>query len=184
MYKFNKQTLRFEKVGIWKPLTFMFISLFFLAAILSSFIPRTATEYVSTEEQLNLITQEEFSQEGLAREINRLNLRNPKIVFAQMQLESANFKSHKFRTLNNPMGMKLPRNRPTTAIGEVNGFSEYLSWRDAVLDYGLWQASYTKNLNREQYLHYLRKHYAEDTLYVEKVLKIAGSKKVQSLFKK
>lgn len=144
---------------------------------LPSFIP--SKETVLSRD----ISVEEFSQKALAEEIVRLELDNPRVVFAQMRLESANFKSYKFREHNNLTGMKLPRKRETTAIGaDRKGYSIYEHWKDAVKDYSIWQSVYAKDLDRRAYLNYLDRVYAQDELYVSKVLRIADSRKVKELF--
>lgn len=131
-----------------------------------------------------MTSKEDFSQEALVEEIKKLGIENPRIVFAQMRLESANFKSYKFREYNNLTGMKLPKRRETTAVGaDRNGYSIYEHWKDAVKDYSIWQSYYASELNRKEYLRYLDRVYAEDSLYINKVLRIADSRKVKELFK-
>jgi uncharacterized FlgJ-related protein len=92
----------------------------------------------------------------------------PDIVMAQARIETAHFTSKIFRENNNLFGMKLPRQRSTTAIGEQNNHAEYTSWRQSVIDYKLWQDKVLKKVkSRRAYLKYLHKNYAENKQYVK-----------------
>jgi hypothetical protein len=75
------------------------------------------------------------------------------VVLAQAKWESAHFKSKVFQENNNLFGMKLARQRNTTAVGENRGHAKYDNWQDSVKDYKLWQDSNgMSNLPKEQYI--------------------------------
>lgn len=96
----------------------------------------------------------------------------PDIAFAQALLESGHFKSSLFKRANNLFGMQYPTKRETTAYGRTNGYSKFVTWHHSVIDYKLWQDSLFKRkgkMNRQQYLAYIDRWYAEDGLYVNKV---------------
>ena len=99
------------------------------------------------------------------------NIEHPHIVLAQMKLESANYTSKLALENNNYFGMKQPRKRATTSIGEKNGYASYQSWVHSVLDYALWQREYARQLTENQYLDSLSK-YAEDKKYILKIKKL------------
>lgn len=64
-----------------------------------------------------------------------------KMITAQAAHETGNFNSKIYLTNNNPFGMKLPRERKTTAIGQNAGHAVYLDLASAVQDYKYyWQA--------------------------------------------
>lgn len=98
-------------------------------------------------------------------------IEHPHIVLAQMKLESGNYTSKLALENNNYFGMKQPRRRLTTSLGEKNGYASYKSWVHSVLDYALWQKEYAKQLTENQYLDSLSK-YAEDKKYILKIKKL------------
>ena len=66
-----------------------------------------------------------------------------KMITAQAAHESGNFTSDIFRFNNNPFGMKLAKERFTSAIGERKGHALYASIEEAVKDY--WYYYQAKN---------------------------------------
>lgn len=109
-------------------------------------------------------------------------------VYAQIRLESANLSSFLFKRTNNMLGMRYPYRRETTAIGIylpeedsiVYGtqkellkyknrltYAAYANWIDAIKDYKLWQDQ-TFNIEK-RYMDFLKKNYAEDPLYIDKI---------------
>ena len=132
--------------------------------------------------------------ENLKKEIESNEILCAPEVFAQMMLESANLSSFLLKKSNNMLGMRYPAKRKTTACGlylpakdtiilgtqdelrkltAQNNYAVYATWQDAVADYKLWQASNFKMNDR--YLEFLGKVYAEDTLYVSKIRKMAAN---------
>ena len=61
-----------------------------------------------------------------------------KMITAQAGFETGNFTSAIFRENNNLFGMKLPKVRKTTAIGENRGHAVYKSLDDCIKDYWLY----------------------------------------------
>lgn len=137
----------------------------------------------------------ELSEENLMNELNKSGIFCAPEVFAQMKLETGSFKSFLLKETNNLMGMRYPFSRPTIACGiylpdmdtiiyetdrdklrkyaRMNHYSVYSKWQDAVADYKLWQDYNFKG--RERYLTFLGSIYAEDSLYISKIRKIASS---------
>lgn len=125
------------------------------------------------------VGKQEISAERVLTLLDTLNVEHPHIVFAQMRLESGNFKSNIAKTNNNFFGMRHPRVRVTMSRGSLNGFASYDSWSYSVLDYAIWQRMYASGLTEEEYLEMLSEKYAEDKDYVRKVKSIADSIKVE-----
>lgn len=61
-----------------------------------------------------------------------------KLITAQAGFETGNFTSVIFKENNNLFGMKLPKVRKTTAIGENRGHAVYRTIEDSVKDYWLY----------------------------------------------
>jgi uncharacterized FlgJ-related protein len=183
LFKFSREKLVYEPVRYCYSIKTIAFLVLFICAIFFAFMPTPTVEYINGEKVVSIEHHDKFSEKKLVEALKGLNLKNERIVYAQMKLESGNFKSYKFRELNNLMGMKLPRNRPTTAIdSDKSGYSIYPTWRHSVYDFGLYYAAYTKDLNRQQYIQYLRDHYAEDIDYVSKIMVIADSEETKKLF--
>ena len=125
------------------------------------------------------VGKEDINDEKVMLLLNALNVEHPHIVFAQMRLESGNFKSDLAKKNNNFFGMKHPRQRATVAQGVDRGYAYYRSWSYSVLDYAIWQRRYASGLTEEEYLEMLSEKYAEDKAYVRKVKSIADSIKVE-----
>lgn len=125
------------------------------------------------------VGKQEISAESVLTLLDALNVEHPHIVFAQMRLESGNFKSDLAKNNNNFFGMKYPRQRATAAQGADRGYAYYRSWSYSILDYAIWQRIYASGLTEDEYLEMLSEKYAEDKAYVRKVKSIADSIKVE-----
>ena len=125
------------------------------------------------------VGKQEINAERVLTLLDTLNVEHPHIVFAQMRLESGNFKSDLAKNNDNFFGMKYPRQRATVAQGNDRGYAYYRSWSYSVLDYAIWQRRYASGLTEEEYLEMLSAKYAEDKAYVRKVKSIADSIKVE-----
>lgn len=99
---------------------------------------------------------------------------NPYVALAQFKIESGRFTSKLFIENNNPMGMKYPSRRPTTASKVLNGYAYYDTLNDAVLDYILYSLYNTKGtLKDEEYINTVLGNYAEDSSYKVKVTNLS-----------
>lgn len=155
---------------------YIFFSITFL---LSSYTPNPYAPIVeSVEEQerpkmLFLPVKNVFTEEKLINYLNEINIKFPEIVFAQAKLESSNFTSNIFLENHNFFGMKCATKRAFLHKGENRGHAKYENWKDCVIDYALYQATYLHHIKtKQQYLNYLRKHYAEDPNYVDKLIQL------------
>lgn len=142
-------------------------------------ISRSRNQPDSRESDLVVLESEidAFSEDKLMDEIKRSGIKFADIVFAQAVLETGYFKSEIFQESNNLFGMKLARQRNTTASGESRGHAYYDDWRLSVMDYSLYQTTYLRKIKTErQYLQYLAENYAEDPNYVNKLIKIKNER--------
>lgn len=114
------------------------------------------------------------TNESVKMVLEHFGVQHPHLVYAQMRLESGNYKSKLAQENNNYFGMKQPKVRQTLSLGAKNGYASYRNWVYSVADYALWQRGYAYDLTEEEYLNKL-KNYAFDKNYVSKVKKIAKS---------
>lgn len=110
--------------------------------------------------------------ESVYDRIFQLRLDHPDIVMAQCILESGEFTSDLFKEGNNCLGMKVPGQRPTFAVGVCRGHAKFKSWHDCIADYALWQSAYGRGLSDDAYLSLLDRIYAEDGSYAAKLKSI------------
>ena len=104
------------------------------------------------------------------------NMEHWEIVLAQIILESGRLTSNLSKSNNNLIGMKHPRQRPTTSLEERNGYAYYSDWRSCIFDYMIWQSRYAKKLSVEEYYQKLGETYAEDTQYVNRLKEIVNGR--------
>ncbi len=175
IYVFNKEKLDYEKVSkffIFKWSAVLLLLILNLSYLVSKFVYK---DIILTEEAKLIVLKEEnsFSKEKLKEYILGLNVKFPNIVLAQAELESGHFKSTMFKENNNLFGMKQAFKRPTTNQGENRGHAYFNSWKDCVLDYAFYSATYLNNIKTEaEYFQYLRQSYAEDPNYIAKLNQI------------
>jgi uncharacterized FlgJ-related protein len=106
------------------------------------------------------------------QEILNLDIKFPDIVLAQAILESGNFASKVAKQNKNLFGMRMPKVRETTAIGQRYGYARYYNWKDSVKDYKLWQEALLKkhpNMTRGQYKSYINRIYSSGKNYISKI---------------
>ena len=100
----------------------------------------------------------------------KLGIKHHDIVMAQVILESNHLKSNIFKKNNNLIGMKLAKQRYTTAIGkDANGFAIYENWKWCLRDYLIYQNKYYTNDNEDYYDFLKRMGYCEKDGYVDKL---------------
>ena len=174
-YKFDEEKLLYKKVTT-KELSFFTLIFVILTLILSIIIATQLYKTtILTEEARVIVMREnnEFSRAKLKEYILQLNIKFPQVVLAQAELESGHFTSPIFKENHNFFGMKQATRRPTTNKGENKGHAVFDTWRDCVVDYAFYSATYLNDMKSEaEYLEYLRQNYAEDPNYVETLKKI------------
>ena len=98
--------------------------------------------------------------------MDKFGVKSKKIVLAQIKLETGHFTSKICTENNNLTGMKLPRVRKTTAIGENRGHAKYNSWIDSIRDIRLFQDYY--NVGDDCYYTFLERiGYAQNSQYIK-----------------
>jgi uncharacterized FlgJ-related protein len=184
-YKFNKETLLFEKSKVSKKVLAgvgVIIGLF----IILGFTANSANEVqnLSQEEKLIVIREyNEFSQEKLIEKIKQLNFKFPHIILAQSYQETGHYKSSIFLENNNLFGMKEAKLRANLAKGTNRGHAYYETWQESVIDYALYYSTYLYNLRTEgEYFEYLRQNYAEDPTYVQRLKEIIKKQDLKNKF--
>lgn len=121
--------------------------------------------------------EEEFSEEAFINYLGAINIRFPEVVYAQAYLETGGFKSGIFKENNNLFGMKVARQRPTTALMLDRNHAVYDHWKSSVIDYALYQSHYLRAVKgRDEYINTIGRVYAEDPNYLKKVKKIVEQK--------
>jgi hypothetical protein len=187
------------KTRIWNKIFLLFFFIFFFILTFNDFsFNSSSTKYT------NLISPAfngnlPLTEENLHRELKKNHIICPDQVFAQIMIESGNLKSYLARRTNNLLGMRYPIKRTTAAVGiylpydnviingnqtqlkkykNKNNYAVYATWQDCIKDYKLWQE---KNFRlSDSYLLFLANYYAEDTLYAEKIKKIASKLKFEN----
>lgn len=137
-------------------------------------------------EEILYVTEPEiqFSEENLRDYLEQLNIKYPHIVYAQAIQETGHFTSDIFKENNNLFGMKIARQRPTTALGTRRNHAYYRNWMDSVKDYALYQAAYLGHIKTEEdYLKFIGNSYAEDENYINRVKYIISNNQLAMLFK-
>jgi flagellum-specific peptidoglycan hydrolase FlgJ len=146
-----------------------------ISAAINFFIITSLPKSERVYTQIMFDINDSFTEEKVKIYLKELNIKYPEVALAQMKLESANGTSKVFKENNNLFGMKLPKFRPTTALGEKNNHSYYSHWRQSVVDYAIWQ-SFVMNpenvASEKNWIEYLNRMYAEDGSYGEKILLI------------
>jgi len=184
-YKFNKETLDFEKTKLSnKTLTGLGAAVGLLLIFGFTSNPANKVENLSQEERLIVIREYSgFSESKLIEKINQLNFRYPHIILAQAKLESGHFKSTIFLENNNMFGMKEAKLRANLAKGTNRGHAYYDTWQDCILDYALYYSTYLSDIRTEgEYFEYLRQNYAEDPTYVQRLKQIIKKQDLKSKF--
>lgn len=174
----------------------IFLSFFFIFFFILSFDDFSFNGNAVPAKAIYSIMQQEgapLTPENLKKELERNNILCKEEVFAQIMIESGYLKSYLTRHTNNLLGMRFPFRRTTSAIGlylpatdqVINGsqndlkkfrtqnhYAVYATWQDCIRDYKHWQDESFKL--KERYLTFLGTYYAEDSLYVQKIKKLAS----------
>jgi len=184
-YKFNEQTLDFEKTRISNKSLIGFgavIGLLLVFGFTSN--PANKVQNLSQEEKLIVIREYNgFSESKLIEKIKGLNFKYPYIILAQAKLESGNFKSTIFLENNNMFGMKEAKLRSNLAKGTNRGHAYYESWQESVIDYALYYSTYLSDIRTEgEYFEYLRQNYAEDPTYVQRLKALVKNQNLKTKF--
>jgi uncharacterized FlgJ-related protein len=192
IYTFDKNRVKFNKIGKFKLIIFIISSIFFISSI--SYLigykrgidinieSMNDFEKVLVVETLDK-TLDKFTEDKLISLMKELKIQFPHIVFAQSMLETSQWKSNIFHQNHNLFGMKASHRRVTTSKGSNLGHAYYDNWRESVYDYAFYQCRYLNNIKDENhYFSYLKANYAEDSLYIQKVKELIQRYNLKSKF--
>ena len=173
LFKYNESQLKYEpfsSTSIFLKLAIIFFSAFLFLGLDNS----PVVEYViETEDILLVETTDEFSEDKLIENIQKLNFKFPHIVLAQSILETGHYDSKIFKENHNLFGMKEARVRLNLAKGTQFGHAYYESWEESLTDYALWYSTYAYKCKTEKQLYkLLDKQYAEAAAYVSMLQEI------------
>lgn len=115
---------------------------------------------------------EPFSKKALIVMLKRLHVKNIDIVVAQSAIETSHYSSDVFLENNNLFGMREAKGRVTTATGDNLKHATYEFWQESVIDYAIYQSTYLRGMDHNQYLAYLSANYAENPSYVNLIKKM------------
>jgi uncharacterized FlgJ-related protein len=189
IYKFNKETLEFTKINLFKIIfigTFLLLLKTFSLVIIVKHLSKEIILQELTEYETVLLVkkQDEFSKDKLINLLKSYHLKFPHIALAQSIQETGRFSSRIFRESNNLFGMKQAKTRPTTALGTQYDHAYYQNWVKSVEDYILWVTAYTNKINKEEdFYNLLQQVYAGDPEYVNRLKQIIQKENLKELFK-
>lgn len=159
------------------------VLLLFLIVLVTIFIgivtwkdkPKTVVLPKDVPVYIQIVKVDSFSVQKLKTYLKTLNVKYPHIVFAQAKLESGNFTSDLFKKHLNMFGMRAAKQRPKTyTYVTKHNYAGYKTWKQSVMDYALFQASYMKHVKtEEEYYSYINQYYAEASYYGRKVKEMA-----------
>lgn len=181
LYTYNTKTLKYRKANFIKLLFYILCGLLVFMIVSITIIKVKDTLIYNTETQIEspiIVIEKDtntFSKENLIAYIDNINIKFPKIVYAQACIETGYFTSSIFKENNNLFGMKCARSRCYTHQGPFRGHAKYENWKMSVIDYALYQSAYLRKLNTEaQYYQYISENYAQDPNYINKVKSIVA----------
>lgn len=166
-----------NKIVFWpvKPVTIFWVLLVITGTIITV-VSFTGNHESNNDEAIShpsdSTTSKSELMESVYDRIFQLRLEHPDIVMAQCILESGEFTSDIFINGNNCLGMKVPGQRPTFAVGVYRSHARFRSWHDCIADYALWQSIYGRGLSDDAYLALLDRVCAEDGSYARKLKSI------------
>ena len=185
LYKFDRQKLDFIKVNVFT-LSLKIVSVFgfILIGTILSLKPAPKSSY-NVEDNIILIgDNDDFTEEKLIKLLKELNFKFPHIVLAQAKIESGGYKSKIFKHNHNLFGMREAKVRLTLARGTNRNHAYYNNWRESVMDYALYHATYLSKLKtQDKYFQYLEQYYAESPDYVVALKNIIKREKLTEKFK-
>jgi uncharacterized FlgJ-related protein len=183
-YKFNKETLKFEKtkgIQIGIKAFGVFIALLLVMGLNFKFTSKT--NYSEAEVMVVVGRYNQFSEAKLIAEIKKMHFKYPEIILAQAKIETGNFTSPIFKINHNLFGMKEAQSRITTAQETQMGHARYENWKDSFYDYCIYYSSYLRKLDtEEEYYEYLSQNYAEDPHYVTTLKAMIAKENLKSKF--
>lgn len=170
LYKLNRNTLKYEKINIYK-ICLITISVFILLTYIHLLIipnkPKDKVFVLNTiiEKYKPKDTIPKLNKKNVLIELKKNNVYFPEIVLKQALLETNDFKSKICDENNNIFGIRhYPNSDTTYAIAKNRGFLCFKNWTDCVKEYKRLQK---RNFKDEYYYSFLNNsNYAEKDIYV------------------
>lgn len=186
LYKYDKSSIDYKPIT-WKSVIISIVLLLVLSIGLGYILGEEKVFNQNVINQTNIVDtiyiKDKFSEVAFIELIRKSNVKYPHIILAQAKIESGNFTSSIFKENNNMFGMRLARQRATTAISENKGFAVYSDWVSSYYDYILYQSSTMSTCSNEQeYYQRLEDKYAQDTSYISSLKSIINREKLKKLF--
>jgi hypothetical protein len=190
LFKYNKETLEFQKVKKKSYVKLSLVILFTIIILLligwlsgtNNYIINRITHKTQVVDTVQ-VQGIAFSEEALIDLLRSSNIKYPYIVLAQAKIESGNYTSKVFRENNNLFGMKEPKIRTTTALGTRFGHAYFSNWESSVYDYAMFQNYRMHGVDSEsEYYAKLADGYAEDSTYAVIIKKTVDSLKLKKHF--
>lgn len=190
LFKYNKETLEFQKVKKKSYVKLSLVILFTIIILLligwlsgtNNYIINRITHKTQVVDTVK-VQGIAFSEEALIDLLRSSNIKYPYIVLAQAKIESGNFTSRIFKQNNNLFGMKEPKIRTTTALGTRFGHAYFSNWESSVYDYAMFQNNRMRDVDSElEYYAKLADGYAEDSTYAFIIKKTVDSLKLKKHF--
>jgi len=175
IYKLN--TYDSDGIAIPNWIVYTCIAVIFSLGTLTGIIigssQRTESSELTYADLLDLINtsdSERVSPSQMFEYMEKIGIKYPEIVWSQVALETR-FCSKVSKENNNYFGMKRAGQRPNTQCGKNLNHAVYKNWKLSVIDYSIWQSTVglANASSEEEYYSYLRRRYAEDSKYVDKV---------------
>jgi hypothetical protein len=148
-YQINPTTLELQVVKIRRN----YYSLLVLGIVLMLLGFTSGVEVKTVIERVPILLQpkeQECTPQSVKEFIIKMNLKFPKIVYQQVICESANLQSPTFKQFNNLFGMEKATVRPTLGKDVGARWAKYDDWKQSIIDYALWQTSYTGKIDSEE----------------------------------
>ncbi len=187
LYKYDPKTLQYKNVTYIKNIFKYSLVLAIISTFLGVSIPEQPVKYKYITDTENILLVNElntFTEEKLILKIKELNLPYPHITLAQAKLETGEYSSRIFKENHNLFGMREARVRINLAKGTQHNHAYYNNWKESVLDYSFWYASYARKCKSEKELfHLLDQQYAEANQYVSSLKRIISKQQLEEKFK-
>lgn len=143
------------------------------------FVVITILRMIPSTMEVAKIEKERTIEDVYTEMLNDLEIQCPRVVVAQICLETDYLRSKIYNENHNLCGMKFSK-KSQYALGVKNGHAYYASTAHSLLDYRDWQRRRSNNRvfkSDEEYLYFLDHlpggmRYAEDPLYTTKLRNI------------
>jgi hypothetical protein len=167
---------RYKRLSIWTIffILFAYPIIFYIIGRFEKPCEIIEKKHISINECPELETYLEFNENNFINFLKDINVKFPELVYTQAYHETDKFSSDLFKHNNNLFGMGVPKQRAYLSVCDTCKNSKFIDtrlsgWQMSVLDYALWQNKYGNYNTENEYLEYLGRVYAEDSIYIKKL---------------